>query len=245
MRSVPGVGRAAVERASSSSSQARSSTGGRSPTAFCRPRTGPGTSACPVVRFHSPTCRSSAHPTRRCGVRRMQIVSPPGTWLVTGTTDSERAARRCVRSRHPRRHPSERRGALAHRNADAVKASAFRSRAQPRVLAAPPQSAATGLPRATPHRLLESPGAERLADRDPASGRSFLGPETYRAGRGCRRPLPPHRRGAQERPPTGEGDRRAPSSRSGAAWLPRAWIGVQPRLRNPRTSNSVHAPEVV
>ena len=41
---------------------------------------------------------------------------------------------------------------------------------------------ATGLPRATAHRLLEALAAEGLADRDPKSGRWFLGPETYVLG---------------------------------------------------------------
>ena len=43
-------------------------------------------------------------------------------------------------------------------------------------------AAATRLPRATTHRLLESLAAEGLADRDPATGRWFLGPETYVLG---------------------------------------------------------------
>ncbi|WP_257422575.1 IclR family transcriptional regulator [Nocardioides carbamazepini] len=40
----------------------------------------------------------------------------------------------------------------------------------------------TGQPRATTHRLLESLAAEGLADRDPATGRWYLGPETYVLG---------------------------------------------------------------
>ncbi|WP_408897404.1 IclR family transcriptional regulator [Nocardioides sp. R1-1] len=43
-------------------------------------------------------------------------------------------------------------------------------------------AAATGQPRATTHRLLESLAAEGLADRDPSTGRWFLGPETYVLG---------------------------------------------------------------
>ena len=41
---------------------------------------------------------------------------------------------------------------------------------------------ATSVPRATTHRLLESLAAEGLADRDPATGRWHLGPETYVLG---------------------------------------------------------------
>jgi len=41
---------------------------------------------------------------------------------------------------------------------------------------------ATGQPRATTHRLLESLAAQGLVDRDPTSGRWFLGPETYVLG---------------------------------------------------------------
>lgn len=43
-------------------------------------------------------------------------------------------------------------------------------------------AAATAQPRATTHRLLESLAAEGLADRDPQTGRWFLGPETYVLG---------------------------------------------------------------
>ena len=43
-------------------------------------------------------------------------------------------------------------------------------------------AAAPGLPRATTHRLLESLAVEGLADRDPVTGRWFLGPETYVLG---------------------------------------------------------------
>lgn len=43
-------------------------------------------------------------------------------------------------------------------------------------------AATTGQPRATTHRLLESLAAEGLADRDPSTGRWFLGPETYVLG---------------------------------------------------------------
>ncbi|MBM7517690.1 IclR family transcriptional regulator [Nocardioides nitrophenolicus] len=43
-------------------------------------------------------------------------------------------------------------------------------------------AAATDQPRATTHRLLESLAAEGLADRDPQTGRWFLGPETYVLG---------------------------------------------------------------
>ncbi|RHW23613.1 IclR family transcriptional regulator [Nocardioides immobilis] len=43
-------------------------------------------------------------------------------------------------------------------------------------------SHATSVPRATTHRLLESLAAEGLADRDPATGRWHLGPETYVLG---------------------------------------------------------------
>ncbi|WGX96632.1 IclR family transcriptional regulator [Nocardioides sp. L-11A] len=40
----------------------------------------------------------------------------------------------------------------------------------------------TAQPRATTHRLLESLAAEGLADRDPTTGRWYLGPETYVLG---------------------------------------------------------------
>ncbi|MDQ6526116.1 IclR family transcriptional regulator [Nocardioides sp. LHD-245] len=40
----------------------------------------------------------------------------------------------------------------------------------------------TGQPRATTHRLLESLATEGLADRDPTTGRWYLGPETYVLG---------------------------------------------------------------
>ncbi|WP_436701412.1 IclR family transcriptional regulator [Nocardioides sp. BYT-33-1] len=40
----------------------------------------------------------------------------------------------------------------------------------------------TAQPRATTHRLLESLAAEGLTDRDPTSGRWYLGPETYVLG---------------------------------------------------------------
>ncbi|GAA3659446.1 IclR family transcriptional regulator [Nocardioides ginsengisoli] len=43
-------------------------------------------------------------------------------------------------------------------------------------------AAATSLPRATTHRLLESLAVEGLADRDTVTGRWFLGPETYVLG---------------------------------------------------------------
>jgi len=75
----------------------------------------------------------------------------------------------------------------------------------------------------------------------PCNGRSFLGPETYRAGRG---PPPTTATPTRRARASADGPRRqarAPSFRSGAAWLPRAWIGAQPRLRNPRTSISVRA----